>query len=156
MNLAELLPEADVVLALEPDELGLRILQVVSHWSEHMQQLELGTFINSAVGPRSSSITPYPAGISHDPKAIEREWSTAAGVQALTGSQIRAARAVLRWSVADLANAAGVSPAVIRHLEEVDSVSSAEAAHEAIEAALHDAGVEFTRGSFGKPGVRPR
>jgi PAS domain-containing protein len=96
------------------------------------------------------------AGISHDPKAIEREWSTAAGVQALTGSQIRAARAVLRWSVADLANAAGVSPAVIRRLEEVDSASSAEAAHEAIEAALHDAGVEFTRGPFGKPGVRPR
>ena len=61
MNLADFLPEADVVLALEPDELGLRILQVVSRWPEHMQQLELGTFINSALGQIDGAGSAYPA-----------------------------------------------------------------------------------------------
>ena len=31
MNLSEIIPDADAVIALEPEELGLRILQLMSH-----------------------------------------------------------------------------------------------------------------------------
>lgn len=75
MNLAELVPEADIVLALEPDELALRILQVVSRWPEHMQQLELGAFINSALGPRNGASTSYPANRRGElERAIREAW----------------------------------------------------------------------------------
>ena len=96
------------------------------------------------------------AGISHNPKVLEQEWRNATNPQTLTGSQIRAARAILRWSVADLADAAHVSRAVIRRLEEMEGASPAETAHQAIEEALRVGGVEFTWGLPGKPGVRPR
>ena len=40
----------------------------------------------------------------------------------LTGAQMRMARAYLRWSVADLATASGVSTATIKRMEQVDDV----------------------------------
>jgi uncharacterized protein (TIGR02391 family) len=54
----ELLPNADAVLALEPEELGLRILQVLGQWSTHRGHIELGTFINLALGNPQTG--PYP------------------------------------------------------------------------------------------------
>ncbi len=74
-----------------------------------------------------------------------------------TGAQIRAARGLLRWSVADLAEASGISRATIRRLEESDGPPShADAALAPIENALSEAGVEFLFPEPGKPGVRPR
>jgi uncharacterized protein (TIGR02391 family) len=63
MNLSDLEPDADAVLALEAEELGLRILQVLAHWPSHFNNIELGAFTNSALGhpeaPGQSA--PYPA-----------------------------------------------------------------------------------------------
>jgi uncharacterized protein (TIGR02391 family) len=74
MNLSDIIPEADVVIALEPDELGLRILQVLSHWSPHIQ-LELGTFTNSALGAPNQPGGHYPgANRSELQRAIREAW----------------------------------------------------------------------------------
>ena len=79
------------------------------------------------------------------------------GARRITGAQIRAARGLLRWSVMDLAHAAGISRATIRRLEELDGASSQnDSTLPAIEAALSKAGVEFFFPEAGKPGVRPR
>jgi PAS domain S-box-containing protein len=87
---------------------------------------------------------------------IERETTRAEGHR-ITGAQIRAARGLLRWSVMDLANAAGITRATIRRIEELDSApSQSDPALPAIESALFKAGVEFCFPAAGKPGVRPR
>ena len=79
------------------------------------------------------------------------------GNQRITGAQIRAARGLVRWSVMDLAQAAGTSRAIIRRLEELDGASlQNDPALLSIEAALSKAGVEFFFPEAGKPGVRPR
>ena len=89
--------------------------------------------------------------------SIDLERGQRGGNQAITGAQIRAARGLVRWSVMDLAQAAGISRATIRRLEELDAASSqADPALLSIEAALSKAGVEFFFPEAGKPGVRPR
>lgn len=40
----------------------------------------------------------------------------------ITGAQMRMARGYLRWSVKDLSDACGVSPATIKRMEEVDGL----------------------------------
>jgi uncharacterized protein (TIGR02391 family) len=50
MNLSDLIPDADVLLALDPDELGLRILQVMRSLPTHLHCNEVGTFINTVIG----------------------------------------------------------------------------------------------------------
>jgi len=75
----------------------------------------------------------------------------------LTGAQIRGARGILNWSVRDLAEAAQVSPAVLRRLEEFDGPASCpEDVRMSIAAALSRGGVEFVRLACGKPAIRPR
>jgi len=93
-------------------------------------------------------------GISVDLKITEQTFMTKE--RQLTGAQIRAARAMLRWSVAELASAAHVSPSVIRRLEEIDGASAPEPAHHEIDRTVTQAGVEFIFPREGKPGVRPR
>ena len=71
----------------------------------------------------------------------------------ITGSQIRMARACLRWTAKNLAEKSGVSWATIQRMESVDGVPSASATNlEAVQRALEAAGVEFTDGDM--PGVR--
>jgi transcriptional regulator with XRE-family HTH domain len=73
----------------------------------------------------------------------------------LTGAQIRMARGYLRLSVREFADAAGVSPATIKRMEEVDGVPSALADNLAkVQRAFEAAGVEFTNN--GEPGVKLR
>lgn len=43
-------------------------------------------------------------------------------VQYIGGAQVRAARAILKWSVADLAAESGVSVSTIKRLESVDDI----------------------------------
>jgi len=45
----------------------------------------------------------------------------------LTGAQVRMARAALRWSIAELANAADVGDSTVKRIEEVDGVPSVSA-----------------------------
>src|ERR1700745_1784581 len=74
----------------------------------------------------------------------------------LTGAQIRAARALLRWSADELAGAAKVGVATVRRAERTDGKPSmTEANKEAIHRALESAGVEFIN-EDGGPGVRLR
>ena len=75
----------------------------------------------------------------------------------LTGSQIRAARALLRWSSAELAEAAGIGVATIRRAEAKDGqVAMIRANVAAVERALAKAGVELIRENYGGVGVRFR
>ena len=92
-------------------------------------------------------------GISVD---LEPDTPSAAGHR-ITGAQIRAARGLLRWSVLDLAHAAGTTRATIRRLEELDGASpQADPMLPSIQTALSKAGVDFFFPPAGKPGVRPR
>lgn len=75
----------------------------------------------------------------------------------LTGAQARAARAILNWTVKDVAEAADVSVSTVRRLEENDGPSSLRAEIlQSIRAALETAGVEFIFLPAGEPAVRPR
>jgi len=72
----------------------------------------------------------------------------------LTGEQIRAARAMLRWEQSDLAAASKLSVETIKRLEAQDGplTSGRASTVAAVERAFGKAGIEFTNG--GQPGVR--
>nr|WP_309774492.1 transcriptional regulator [Nitrobacter vulgaris] len=75
----------------------------------------------------------------------------------ISSAQIRAARALLRWSAADLARAAAVGANTVRRAEAAESETSLTAANErAIRGALENAGVEFISENGGGVGVRLR
>jgi ribosome-binding protein aMBF1 (putative translation factor) len=75
----------------------------------------------------------------------------------LTPAQIRAARALLRWSAAELARASSLGANTIRRAEVADAETSLTAANEsAVRRALEAAGVEFIDENGGGPGVRLR
>ena len=74
----------------------------------------------------------------------------------ISSSQIRAAKALLRWSGEELANKAGVSLSTIRRVEASDGVPETQNMKTllAIKKALEDAGVEFIGSPDDRPGVR--
>ena len=73
----------------------------------------------------------------------------------VTGSQLRAARALVRWSVDDLAESSRVAVAAIMHAEAEDGpVSMTAADARALRWALEGAGVEFLAENGGGAGVR--
>ncbi len=75
----------------------------------------------------------------------------------ISSSQIRAARALVRWSALDLAHESGVGIATIRRLELVDGIPSSNARTiDALQKALEAAGVEFIGTPDDCPGVRLR
>lgn len=82
------------------------------------------------------------------------------GRAVLTGSQMRAARALLGWSANDLAERCGVSYNTIQRAERVDDMPNMQSRNlAAIKSALEAGGVEFIDGQYtgaGGPGVRLR
>lgn len=75
----------------------------------------------------------------------------------LTSHQIRAARALVRWSAEDLARESALSVATIRRAELMESETSMTAANDlAVRRALDAAGVQFIDENGGGPGVRLR
>ncbi len=73
----------------------------------------------------------------------------------LTSAQIRAGRALIRWSAEDLARATALSVATIRRAELAEDKTSMTAANcLAVRDALELAGVEFIDEDGGGPGVR--
>jgi hypothetical protein len=75
----------------------------------------------------------------------------------LTSSQIRAARALLRWSAEDLARESALGITTIRRAELADGETSMTVANDlAVRRALETAGVEFIEENGGGPGVRHR
>jgi ribosome-binding protein aMBF1 (putative translation factor) len=75
----------------------------------------------------------------------------------LSGAQIRAARALLRWSASDLARESALGANTIRRAEVAADETSLTAANElAIRRTLEAAGVEFIDENGGGAGVRFR
>jgi hypothetical protein len=75
----------------------------------------------------------------------------------LSSSQIRAARALLRWSADDLARASALGLNTIKRAELAKDTTSLTVANDlAVRRALEAAGVEFIDENGGGPGVRLR
>lgn len=78
----------------------------------------------------------------------------------LTGAQIRAARALLKWSGRDLAERSGVSYPALQRAEAVDDMPNMQTRNlAAIKSALEAGGCVFMDGPYqgdGGPGVRLR
>jgi hypothetical protein len=75
----------------------------------------------------------------------------------ISSAQLRAARALLRWSAVDLARASKVGVATIRRVEVMEGNIPVTSANEAaIRRALETAGVEFIDENGGGVGVRLR
>jgi transcriptional regulator with XRE-family HTH domain len=72
----------------------------------------------------------------------------------ITGDQIRAARALLKWSAADLAEASDIGIATVRRLEVMEGVPSGQVrVLTALKEALEKGGVVFTGTPDHQPGV---
>jgi hypothetical protein len=75
----------------------------------------------------------------------------------LKSAQIRAARALIRWSAAELASEAALGLATIKRAELAKGETSMTMANDlAVRRALEAAGVEFIDENGGGPGVRLR
>jgi transcriptional regulator with XRE-family HTH domain len=73
----------------------------------------------------------------------------------ITGVQIRASRAALRWSAETLAERAGVGVQTIKRLEAADGVPSGRSKTlSEVQTALEAAGVEFIGSPNDRPGIR--
>lgn len=73
----------------------------------------------------------------------------------ITSDQIRAARALLRWSGKDLAEKTGLGFSTLMRLEVLDGVPSAQAKTlETIQRALEEAGIEFIGTPENGAGIR--
>ena len=73
----------------------------------------------------------------------------------IIGEQIRAARAMLKWTANDLAQKSNVGVATIRRLEAMNGVPSGQARIlEAIQKTLEEGGLEFIGAPDQQPGVR--
>jgi len=112
---------------------GLARLVVDEMWIHH---LELSGKLDGGTAP----VPPLRAELDFD--------------MALTSEQIRGARALLNWSVRELAEASGISSSTIKRIEMngIDTVrtDSVEAARRALE----DAGVQFSSPAGSKVGLR--
>lgn len=83
--------------------------------------------------------------------------SSTTGKVLLTSAQIRAARALLRWSAEDLARHSNLGVTTIRRAELADEATSMTVANDAaVRRTLEAAGVEFIDENGGGPGVRMR
>ena len=75
----------------------------------------------------------------------------------ITSAQIRAARALLRWSSQELSEVSGVGTATIKRMEVMEGVPAGNVRTlSAIQLALEKAGVEFVGSPDDAPGVRLR
>jgi ribosome-binding protein aMBF1 (putative translation factor) len=73
----------------------------------------------------------------------------------ITGMQIRASRAALRWSAEDLAARARVGVQTIKRLEAADGVPSGRSTTlQEVQSALEFAGIEFIGTPSDRPGIR--
>ena len=86
MRLVDAIPDATVLCALEPEELGLRMLPVLARWPElhRSQQLTLDAFIVSVVGDYRGYASQYPA--EHKAQvegAIREAWAWLEGLALL-------------------------------------------------------------------------
>jgi len=76
----------------------------------------------------------------------------------ISSSQVRAAKALLRWSGEDLASKSGVSLSTIRRVEASEGIPESQNVKTLmlIKKALEEGGVEFIGSPEDRPGVRLR
>lgn len=74
----------------------------------------------------------------------------------MTGNQLRAARSLVGWSQAQVAEKAGLSIPTVKRAEGQGAIAASSDAFAAIRAALEAAGVEFIAENGGGAGVRLR
>ncbi|MBU3730762.1 MAG: helix-turn-helix transcriptional regulator [Beijerinckiaceae bacterium] len=75
----------------------------------------------------------------------------------LTGSQIRAARALLNWNASDVAEKVSVTRQTILRLEQSDGVPASKTQTMlALQKVFEEGGVEFIGSPEDRPGVRMR
>lgn len=75
----------------------------------------------------------------------------------ITTNQIRAARALIRWTALDLAESSGIAISTIKRYELMDGVPAGNVKTlVAIQQALEGAGIEFIGSPDDGPGVRLR
>ncbi len=77
MKLSDIIPDPDSLLALEPDELGLRMLPVLGNWKRTASPLKCGDFIRRIVGDRQSGYPgQYPDNRADEiEQAIREAWA---------------------------------------------------------------------------------
>lgn len=74
-------------------------------------------------------------------------------IEEISGPLVRCARAMLNWSICDLAEAAGVSGSSIKRFEETGGAALRERTRSAIRTALEHAGITFIAPRAGQVGV---
>ena len=76
----------------------------------------------------------------------------------ITGTQIRAARAAMRWTTEDLAQKAGLASRTVKRFEQDDGVPSSSRSSSLldIQKAFEAAGIEFIGAPDDGPGIRLR
>jgi transcriptional regulator with XRE-family HTH domain len=90
--------------------------------------------------------------VSYDIKEVSMNFHARARI---TGSQIRAARALIRWTAQDLARQSKVGISTVRRAETEDAALSITAANaDAIQRALEAGGIAFVPENGGGVGVR--
>ena len=91
------------------------------------------------------------------PYGTKKSSSSEMAVKGLSSSQIRAARALLRWSAQDLARESALGLNTIKRAELAENKTSLTVANDlAVRRALEAAGIEFIDEDGGGPGVRLR
>jgi transcriptional regulator with XRE-family HTH domain len=110
------------------------------------------SLLGFAEDPSTYESPRLPSDLTHVGYSLDK-----AGAPRLSGPQIRAARALLRWSAADLAEASSLGVNTIRRAEVADEGTALTAANElAVRRALEVAGVVFIPENGGGLGVRLR
>lgn len=74
----------------------------------------------------------------------------------MTGNQLRAARALIGWTQAQVADKANLSVPTVKRAEGAGALNASDRALTAIRAALEEAGIEFIAENGGGAGVRLR
>ncbi|WP_432807271.1 GAF domain-containing protein [Microvirga terrae] len=113
---------------------GLSRLVVDEIWLHHLEQ--------------SGRIDPDPASLSHEQPEPAFTFE-----MPLTGAQVRAGRALLNWSVRELAEASGVSPMTVKRIEAQGGDTVRRESLKAVEQALNQAGISFRSSSHFRCGV---
>jgi hypothetical protein len=151
-NLAQLLlPKPDQgLLVLPHDDPGIGAADEVTAVRNACDCIHLHALLHRVSCP-NTSLSAY------DMKNSISDRKVNARAKPLTSAQIRAARALLRWTAEDLANASTLSVATIRRAELTSEETLMTAANDlAVRRTLEEAGVEFIDENGGGPGVRLR
>jgi uncharacterized protein (TIGR02391 family) len=83
MKLSDVIPDADVLCALEPEELGLRMLPVLEHWDGRFYPLTLNRFIEVVHGNLRAPSGFPPARGTEIELAIREAWAWLEGAALL-------------------------------------------------------------------------